>query len=265
MGKRFVQFFIPLMLALLLTSCSEKPADRITPPPPINDYTGQTIPPETQPETFPEETDVPDLPEQSLPDDPVAEESQTPVSEVPYLQQIERSDHSIYHGPGYDYGFVDTIKRGTYTIVEEEADPEGNLWGKLKSGIGWINLTEIQHTDSANSLISANYADDELVLHGTYHHYSTGREYRIPIVFRAYGKIHDVALFDIWFDADGYYPGEELFSLPEMTEELPLVAELDFPGDMTTYAIRFADEAGTVHTYTIYISGRNGALMLEKE
>ena len=54
-------------------------------------------------------------------------------------------------------------------------------------------------------------------------------------------------------------------TLPEMTREMPLVAELAFPGDMTTYGIRFTDESGTAHTYTVYISGRNGALMLTEE
>lgn len=29
-----------------------------------------------------------------------------------------------------------------YTIVDEAYDDIGNLWGKLKSGVGWVNLTE---------------------------------------------------------------------------------------------------------------------------
>ena len=53
--------------------------------------------------------------------------------------------------------------------------------------------------------------------------------------------------------------------LPEMTRELPLVAELAFPGDRTMYGIRFTDGSGTLQTYTVYISGRNGALMLTEE
>ena len=56
--------------------------------------------------------------------------------------------------------------------------------------------------------------------------------------------------------------GEAFFTLSEMDEEMPLVAELAFPGDMSMYGIRFVDEDGVTHTYSISISGRNGALVL---
>jgi len=154
-------------------------------------------------------------------------------------------------------------ERGTYTIVEEVRDDEENLWGKLKSGLGWVDLTKIRAGEYA--LISANYADENLLLHGAYHHCpGGGAEYRIPIAFRAYGALRDVTLFYFDFGDEGYIPGEEFFTLAELTEEMPLVAELVFPGDLSMYGIRFTDEAGDVHTYGIYISGRNGELVLEK-
>lgn len=184
-------------------------------------------------------------------------------NQVPYTQHIERADQSIYDGPGYDYVFVDIVReRGTYTIVEETEDAEGNLWGKLKSGIGWVDLTQIQSEDYDSALMSANYADETLILHGAYHHYANDVEYAIPVAFRAYGNLKDVVLFDIEFRDDGEFPGTELFTLPEMTEDMPLVAELAFPGDMSTYGIRFVDESGVPYVYQIYISGRNGALIL---
>lgn len=46
---------------------------------------------------------------------------------------------------------------------------------------------------------------------------------------------------------------------------MPLVAGLEFPGDMTMYGIRFTDEENITYVYNIYISGRNGALILNKE
>ncbi|MBR5126007.1 MAG: hypothetical protein IKU68_04645 [Oscillospiraceae bacterium] len=269
MRNYFIHISLLLALVMLLTGCgAAKPAERATVPPAINDFTRDTTPPETQPETVPVETDIPAVPEEIPATDPIHKEPQAPVEtsgELPYLQQIERFDHSIYHGPGYDYGFVDTIPKGIYTIVEEAVDAEGNLWGKLKSGIGWINLTEIRSADAENALISANYADNDLLNKGVYHLYASGDEYAIPIAFRAYGRLQNVTLFDIQFNADGYFPGEDFFILEEMTEEMPLVAELAFPGDITTYGIRFTDEAGDNHAYTIYISGRNGALMLKEE
>lgn len=193
----------------------------------------------------------------------IAEEAD---SKVPYLQFIERCDQSVYDGPGYDYVFVTTVKeQGTYTIVEEVEDSEGNLWGKLKSGIGWVDLTEIQAESSEKILLSANYADENLILDGDYHYYSSDGEYAVTIAFRAYGKLHDVAIFSIELGAEGLLPGEDLYILEEMTEKMPLVAKLNFPGDMSMYGIRFTDEENNEYVYKVYISGRNGALILNKE
>lgn len=47
----------------------------------------------------------------------------------------------IYAGPGYNYSYVDSIyEEGVYTIVGEHTDSSGIKWGKLKSGVGWIDL-----------------------------------------------------------------------------------------------------------------------------
>ena len=56
-----------------------------------------------------------------------------------------------------------------------------------------------------------------------------------------------------------------LETLAELTEQMPLVAELDFPGDMTSYGIRFVDENGKTHVFRICQSLRNGALELQEE
>ena len=158
-----------------------------------------------------------------------------------------------------------TADIGTYTIVEEAEDYEGNLWGKLKSGMGWVDLTQIRSEEYKSALLSANFAEEDLIHSGAYHYFSDGQEYRVPIAFRAYGTLRDVTIYTMEFDAEGPFPGEDLYSLPQMTEELPLVAELSFPGDMTTYGIRFTDEQGDAHSYIVYLSGRNGALMLTAE
>ena len=187
-------------------------------------------------------------------------------SNTPYLQKIDRADQSIYDGPGYDFVFVATVReRGTYTIVEEVWDEEGNLWGRLKSGIGWVDLTQIRSAEYANALISANFADENLLLHGACHHYAENDlEYCTGVAFRAYGELRDVALFTFDFSGENYVMGDDFFTLSELTPEMPLVAELAFPGDMTMYGIRFTDENGNIHIYSICISGRNGSLVLEK-
>lgn len=265
MTKRYRYILIILSLALLLAGCAAEPAPQTSAPAETEVPTETTIPAET---TLPAETASPtEAPTETSAEAPVTEpvETEGTDSGLPYLLRIDRADQSIYEGPGYDYVFAGTVReRGTYTIVEEIWDQEGNLWGKLKSGAGWVNLTEIRSEEYANAPISANYADENLLLHGDYHHCPGSQlEYCIPIAFRAYKTLRDVALFDFVFSGEDYVMGDDFFTLPEMTEEMPLVAELAFPGDMSMYGIRFVDENGIAHIYCIYISGRNGALVLD--
>lgn len=257
MRIKYTYVLMILITTLLLTSCVAEPTKLPVVPTVTENHIQNTVPVQTLP-AIPNEASEDTEPQESA--------TAVPETSVPYLQRIERSDQSIYEGPGYDYCFVDTVRQqGTYTIVEEVRDSEGNLWGKLKSGIGWVDLTEIQSESYKNILISANYADEDFVLHGAYHHYTSGQEYSIPIAFRAYGRIRDVRLYGIELSDAGLLHGPDLITLPEMTEEMPLVAELAFPGDMSMYGIRFVDEDDRAHVCRIYISGRNGALILVEE
>ena len=112
MVRRAVYFF--LMLSLLLAGCAGA---------------------HTETPAAPAETTAPTVPVQTL---PTIETAAPTESAVPYLLRIERNDQSIHEGPSYDDIFVATVgEKGVYTIVEEATDAEGNLWGRLKSGIGW--------------------------------------------------------------------------------------------------------------------------------
>ena len=46
----------------------------------------------------------------------------------------------VYSGPGHEYNYEMIIyEQGVYTIVDERIHPKtGEVWGKLKSGAGWI-------------------------------------------------------------------------------------------------------------------------------
>lgn len=64
----------------------------------------------------------------------------TPVSNVPYTVRITATDLRIRKGPGTDNAIVSVIKPGVYTIVSEATGKGATLWGKLKSGAGWVSL-----------------------------------------------------------------------------------------------------------------------------
>lgn len=64
-----------------------------------------------------------------------------PVSNVPYQVRITATDLRIRKGPGTNTDIVQkAIAPGVYTIVSEATGKGATLWGKLKSGLGWVSL-----------------------------------------------------------------------------------------------------------------------------
>ena len=64
-----------------------------------------------------------------------------PVSSVPYKVRITATDLRIRKGPGTNTDIVQkAIAPGVYTIVSEATGKGATLWGKLKSGLGWVSL-----------------------------------------------------------------------------------------------------------------------------
>lgn len=59
---------------------------------------------------------------------------------VPFLVKVSISDLNIRKGPGTNFDRVRFIEPGVFTIVQTAAGTGASLWGKLKSGIGWISL-----------------------------------------------------------------------------------------------------------------------------
>lgn len=63
-----------------------------------------------------------------------------PTNKVPYTTPLAGSTE-IYKEPDSSSKYVQDIgKKGVFTIVKEAYDSSGNLWGKLKSGLGWVLL-----------------------------------------------------------------------------------------------------------------------------
>ncbi len=60
---------------------------------------------------------------------------------VPYIVKVDVDALNIRKGPGTDYTAVGCIRdKSAYTIVQEGYGKGAALWGKLKSGAGWIAL-----------------------------------------------------------------------------------------------------------------------------
>ena len=108
---------------------TEKPTEKPTEPP-------ATMPAQSSAEEVkPESSDYEDH-EKSEPDLPKI----TP--DVPYLIRVKPVT-VIYNEPSYDSGVSMTLdEENVYTIVDERI-ADGKLWGKFKSGVGWVCLNDI--------------------------------------------------------------------------------------------------------------------------
>ncbi|MCD7832742.1 MAG: hypothetical protein LUH00_01960 [Lachnospiraceae bacterium] len=186
---------------------------------------------------------------------------------IPYTIQIVRSDLSVFEGPGYDYSCCSAIwESGTYTIVEEAQDEEGSLWGKLKSGIGWVNLEEAVSEEAAQFPITAVYAEEQMLEeYRCVEYQATDSEQLVKVAFRPNEALKDVKLSLLAYGEDGTWElGEELYVLSELLPGMAFVAGVEFYGDMTAYGISFTDADGSERSFAVHISGRNGELLLDE-
>ena len=176
-----------------------------------------------------------------------------------YTLRIEDPETMIYAGPAFLSGAVAMVEEaGTYTIVEEAQDRDGNTWGKLKSGAGWICLTE-----PALAPIYADYAAESF---NAYHAYwSDETDYITAIGFTPAEKLTNVrfGLLD-WFETESWQMAEELYTVDEIDPDHAFLAQVVFWGDMTTYGISFTDADGAERHFAVSISGKDGSLICQE-
>ena len=186
------------------------------------------------------------------------------AGEPPYLLNLSRPDVQVFDGPGYDCGFVNTITEpGVYTIVEEQTDGEGNRWGRLKSGLGWIDLARATAEPETRLAVTVSYADTALIGTGAYQEFvEEESEFTSYLLFTPTQTVTEVSLSRIQLGGEETVL-EALGAWPELFPEKPLMAGVVFYGDMTAYVLSFTDEAGEAWQYEVSISGRNGALVWE--
>ncbi|MCD7842771.1 MAG: hypothetical protein LUG56_09930 [Lachnospiraceae bacterium] len=186
-------------------------------------------------------------------------------NELPYTIRITRNDLPVFDGPGYDYSYVWTVySAGTFTIVDEEEDSEGVFWGCLKSGAGWIDLSEAVSEETNEQPVTAVFASGQIVAEGEYLEY-VADDSETALAFRPNEELKDVTFSLLEYDEEGEWKiAEERYTIPVLSEGDVFVAGISFYGDMTAYGISFTDEAGEERCFAVHISGRNGSLLLDE-
>ena len=241
-----------LILALLLSACGGAPLET-TAPVETTEATEAILPTETTPASGPD-NDM-SYREEDLPIPDVPTETAAPVFQE-YTHRIEDPEAMIYAAPGFVHEITALVEEaGAYTIVEEATDRDGNLWGRLKSGLGWVCLTE-----PALAPIHADYAPEDF--NGYHAYWSEETDYITAIGFTPGEKLTDVrfGLLD-WFETESWQMSETLYTIDEMDPYHAFLAQVVFWGDMTTYGITFTDAEGEARHYAVSISGKDGSLV----
>ena len=215
-------------------------------------HQGKRLLPSTFPDEAPAETTVP-------PETTVLPETTPPETTAPdgdYILRIEDPETMIYAAPGFVNEVTALVEEaGAYTIVEEATDADGNVWGRLKSGLGWVCLT-----NPALAPIHADYAEESF---NAYHAYWCDEtDYITAIGFTPAEKLTNVrfGLLD-WFETESWQMAEVLYTMDELDPDRAFLAQVVFWGDMTTYGISFTDADGAERHYAVSISGRDGSLV----
>ena len=207
--------------------------------------------------TAPAETTLPPVTEPVIETTSPVETTEPAARE--YTLRIEDPETMLYAGPAFLSGAVAMVEEaGTYTIVEESLDRDGNTWGRLKSGAGWICLTEPP--------LAPIYADYAAESFNAYHAYwSDETDYITSIGFTPAEKLTNVrfGLLD-WFETESWQMAEELYTMDEIDPDHAFLAQVVFWGDMTTYGISFTDADGAERHFAVSISGKDGSLVCQE-
>lgn len=184
-----------------------------------------------------------------------------PAGTVPYTRPLHAAV-PIFGGPSYDDSYLRAVgEDGVYTIIEEVHDTEGNLWGRLKSGAGWVDLTALDD----DAPITAAFADAAFSDENCHTYTAEESEFLVRLIFRAREPLTDVQFSLLEPDPENwtaYSVYESLHTLPALEPGTPFVAGVVFYGDLTAYGLSFTDDDGNLRHYAVTISGRNGAPVL---
>ncbi len=246
--KRYLCLLLALILlcGLVMTGCQEEENDRT--------YrkkapTAATI---TAPTTPSEETTLPptEPTEPPKPERPFADH-------YPYQTQLP-AEACMFKSADSDSAFVQTIGAdGTFTIMEEVRTENGDLWGRLKSGIGWVNLSNPYCQGKQLPPVTISRAGKD-VLAGPHQSAVIHTEYERKISFIAHETVTDLRIV---FTNAGE-TGDTVYTMAALEPGKPLVAYLSYAGDFYGYYFYYKDAHGTEHCNYIGESLMDGSLIV---
>ena len=183
-------------------------------------------------------------------------------NKFPYTVTVSWSDQPIYSGPGYEFSYEGTVElAGVYTIMEECYDGFGNLWGRLKSGAGWIDLTNVYYRDTHDEADRVALSAVELKENtpGDVFYEGDNSQYAVWVGFSATGRVNFTLYKMDYGIAENVI--DKMLTGGTLRPGEVFVAKIAFPGDFDTYGMKITDTAGNTYYYTVYMSNMDGSLV----
>ena len=227
--KRPIALFLSLvmLLTLLFSGCDlitveeTKKSKRTTEPTDTSATQTEEIPTTVPPTEAPTEPPI-----------------QIPTRELPYRTEIP-AEACIYSAPNPDAAYVQTIgEDGTFTIVEEALYGNDQVWGRLKSGLGWVNLTDPMFSGTQVPAVTAS-CTSKIVLNSK--HIRAGEangEYVVLLTFRPHENVYNVTLRE-----DHPAWSNTLFTTGSLHPNQPLVVGVRLV-DFNTFTLTYTDSQG---------------------
>ena len=221
------RIILVVLVLLLLSACGAQPEVAV---------------PETEPATLPPVTQAPTEPSTEPPvTEPV-------ITECKFRQKVKNDLYYIFKEPDHGAKIARVLPKGVYTIVKETYDANGHHWGKLKSGAGWICLTDIQENQVP---IKIDEAEKSFLNSGEYtKHGNVNGKYTIPVLLMANQPLTEVAVYNVDHNTSKK-TGSPIAKRETLETDQSMVVWLDFGGDCAEYQIRCVDAAGTTYKYRI--------------
>lgn len=115
--------------------------------------------------------------------------------------------------------------------------------------------------------VHVDYAQDDYVDGAVDEFNIRGGGAGVRVLFTTNKTVSDFKILHLTcetIDDDGNitFAVEETYSQPELTPDRPLVAGLEFPGDMPSNGISYVDADGVTRKYVVDMSGMDGSLFL---
>lgn len=187
-------------------------------------------------------------------------EATQPEIQLPYTVALD-AEVCVFSFADPQAPYVQTVGfDGVYTIVDVLTLSSGDTWGLLKSGAGWVNLTNPRFHGANAPAVTVSYAS-QTVLNGTYYLAAIHSDdpYRSNVSFCAHQTVTDLTITA--YDVGTSTPGDALYTRQTLTPDTPLVAHLSFPGDFSTFLLTYTDGAGVQQRYLLSQSGLDGSII----